>query len=114
MIAVFFVTFGDRHPVSSSRWLLSHLFHYGDWDLCFFPVRWGFLFVAEVDTWLCHTLPSLCATDFLFTTPVQIEGPLSPVLAFFRWLCFAVFLVVFCLDEDCIPGWGECGRPLRR
>ena len=36
----------------------------------------------------------------------------------FRLLCFAVcwccFLLVFCLDEDCDPGWGDCGRPLRR
>ena len=24
-----------------------------------------------------------------------------------------VSVLFFCLDEDYIPGWGECGRPLR-
>ena len=24
-----------------------------------------------------------------------------------------VCVVFFCLDEDCNPGWGDCGRPLR-
>ena len=39
-------------------------------------------------------------------------GPHSPFLAFFAG-CVVLFLAVFRLDEDCIPGWGECGRPLR-
>ena len=37
----FVVTPGDRHPVSGSIFEV-HLFHYGDWDLRFFPVGWDF------------------------------------------------------------------------
>ena len=27
--------------------------------------------------------------------------------------CCVVSVLFFCLDEDCNPGWGDCGRPLR-
>ena len=29
------------------------------------------------------------------------------------WALGAVAFVVLCLDEDCNPGWGDSGRPLR-
>ena len=50
--------------------------------------------------------PLFCAILYSF------EDPFSPVLARFAVCVFVVFLL-FCLDEDRIPGRGECGRPLR-
>ena len=105
----FFVTPGDRHPVSGSH-LLVHLFHYGDWDLRFFPVGWDFQ-IAEID-WRFFSWLSLCATDFFMRYLYSFQGLSSPVLACFAGCVLPVFCC-FCLDEDCIPGWGECGRPLR-
>ena len=39
---------------------------------------------------------------------------ISPFLAVFL-VGFAVFvsLLFLLLDEDCNPGWGDCGRPLQ-
>ena len=77
----FFVTPGDRHPVSGSHFLV-HLFHYGDWDLRFFPVGWDFQ-IAEID-WRFFSWLSLCATDFFMRYLYSFQGLSSPVLA-----CFA-------------------------
>ena len=61
----------------------------------------------------CLTLSSLCATGFLgYRFCTVMEGLHSPFLAFLL-VVLRCFLVASCLDEDCIPGWGECGRPLR-
>ena len=90
---------GDRHPVSGSLLILTHLFHYGDGDLCFFPVSWEFLFgLVEVEFLALSILGCRCVRPtFLYDFCTVSMGPLSPVLAF--------SLVVFCCSPCCfLPG----------
>ena len=89
------------------RLVLSHWFHFGDWDLCFFPVSWEFFKVGSG-----HTGSMLAVCDFfglctgwLLTDDFTIFGVVGCVG------CFASFFASP-LDEDCNPGWGDCGRPL--
>ena len=105
----FFVTPGDRHPVAGAPFLV-HLFHYGDWDLRFFPVGWDFQ-ISEID-WRFFLMAVAVCDRLFYAILVQLPGPFFTSFGVFCWLCFAAFCC-FCLDEDCIPGWGECGRPLR-
>ena len=54
---------------------------------------------------VCDSLLSLCtgqplASDFT-------------IFGVFRFVCCVVSVLFLCLDEDCNPGWGDCGRPLR-
>ena len=47
---------------------------------------------------------------------VQLEPLASDFTIFgvFGCVCFVASVLLLCLDEDCNPGWGDCGRPLRR
>ena len=101
------MTLGDRHPVTGSLFTV-HLFHVGDWGLLFFPVGWD---LGCQDGLALVLIESLCATDLLYDF-VQLLGPYFTSFGSFCWLCLLVFCC-FRLDEDCIPGRGECGRPLR-
>ena len=52
----------------------------------------------------------MCDVFFWMLSSVQCARGTVP-FHFLRW----VFLVVcfrFRLDEDCNPGWGDCGRPI--
>ena len=51
---------------------------------------------------VCDSLLSLCTWLLL--------SPFFGVFCLFALLLLVLFL---CLDEDCNPGWGDCGRPLR-
>ena len=60
------------------RLVLSHLFHFGDWDLCFFPVSWELFMLSLVNT------GSMLAVCDSFLDGVQFGHWLliSPFLAF--------------------------------
>ena len=79
----------------------------GDWDLFFFPVSWEFL-VGQ------YRLVDRCVRCLFVYSLYRFSHRLmlSPFLAFSVWFscCFGVASL---LDEDCNPGWGDCGRPLR-
>ena len=83
------------------------MFHVGDWDLFFFPVSWELL-VGQHRLWI-----AVCEFDDFSCTVLVMA---SPFFLFWRFwfVCWLVALVLFLLlDEDCNPGWGDCGRPLR-
>ena len=75
---VAFLDKGDRQPVSFSFELLSHLFHYGDWDLCFFPVSWE-LFDFETGQ---YRIDNRCVRFFTFCVQGSHWLLISPFLAF--------------------------------
>ena len=106
----FFVTKGDRQPVSF--WSVLVLFHFvSRWRLgsLLFPCELG------VFSWSIPTCRSLCAISLL-STCCTVKPPASAFTIFgvFCWVGLLLLLCLFCLDEDCNPGWGDCGRPLRR
>ena len=74
------------------RLVMSHWFHLGDWDLCFFPVSWGFFEVGLVIPDRC----SLCATLF-YLDGVQLSFLLmiSPFLALSVLLAVLLFCLLF-------------------
>ena len=48
--------------------------------------------------------------------PLCTGQPLASAFTIFGVFCFVCFVALvlcLCLDEDCNPGWGDCGRPLR-
>ena len=85
------------------------MFHAGDWDLFFFPVSWEFL-VGQ------YRLADRCVQSLICLHVVQLEPPASAFTIFgvFGCVCFVASVLLLCLDEDCNPGWGDCGRLLRR
>ena len=60
------------------------------------------LMIAVCDL-LCHTVCTVLASAFAFT-----------VFGVFGCVCFVASVLLPLPDEDCNPGWGDCGRPLWR
>ena len=71
--------------------VLFHLFHFGDWDLCFFPVSWE-LFDFESGQ---YRIDNRCARFFTFCVQGSHWHLISPFLAFSVLLAF---LFRFCFS----------------
>ena len=70
--------------------------------------------ISEVEFLALSILGCRCVRPtFLCDICTALMGLHSPFVAFFAGCVVLFSLFAFCLDEDCIPGWGECGRPLR-
>ena len=91
------------------RLVLFHFFHFGDWDLCFFPVSWE-LFNVESGQ---YRIDARCVRLFLGLCTGRPLASDFTIFGVFCFVCFVALVLFFCLDEDCNPGWGDCGRPLR-
>ena len=73
------------------RLVLSHLFHFGDWDLFFFPDCWE-LFVGWV--WYSPDRRSLCATFYGFCTgwPLAADFTIFGVFGFVGFFASVLLL----------------------
>ena len=62
-----------------------------------------------------YRLADRCVRSLICIQVVQLEPPASDFTIFgvSGCVCFVVSVLLLCLDEDCNPGWGDCGRPLR-
>ena len=109
------MTFGDRHPVSGSASCCLTCFTTEIGISAFSLTAGSFLGSCEFLFSLVITWLSLCATDFLCDICTASDGPALTIFGFcgLFLVVLCCFSAVFCLDEDYIPGWKECGRPLR-
>ena len=88
--------------------------------ICLFQFEIGissFSLFAGISSLVKYRLAYRCVRSFCLFHAVQLK-PLAVADSPFSAVAFLVglvaWLLLFCLDEDCNPGWGDCGRPLRR